>query len=159
MAYQYVTLRPSAATRANYFSPEFLQKRTLELLTALNASSELLKDIKIASAPSYDWRPDLVDFTSDPAAEPVLEELVISYEFSELSLLQEFRQLIIVNSLGVPADPTAERFTSVGSDPGGSLTDHWCPGAGPLATFGRRADARRQIGADMLDARLPIDPT
>jgi hypothetical protein len=77
------------------------------------------------------------------------DELIIVYHARNSEDARRF--LDIVNAhRGKKLDAAGNAFLSIGSDPGASIADHWCPGAANLAIFGHRNHARRTVRADVL---------
>jgi hypothetical protein len=153
---QYVALKTNENLLATYRDAnrlETLRKKTTELLAPLNVSAALLdpKAFTVGSAPSLDWTLKVVGDV--PPGQPSPTELIISYDFQDQKLLEEFRDTILHN-LNKPIGPYGDVFLGVGADPSGGPADHWCPGAGVLATFGNRAAAREVLDADALTAAL-----
>jgi hypothetical protein len=159
---QYVALKPSSQFRAVYREAsrsrqlKAVQEHMVRLLDELGAPPRVLQEnaFTVASTPSLDWTADLAGDAPDaPILEDVLEELIVALEFGGSASLGDFREVVLAN-LGKSAGH-GDAFVWIGADPGGDLADHWCPGSGNLATFGRRTDARRVLNVGMLDAELP----
>jgi len=150
---QYVAVRPSKALHSIYQSRELdaLRDATLRALDAPLSLREA-KSFNAVSAPSLDWT---LEVEGVHGTVPKPSELVISYEFQEHALIEPFRKLIRDSLNKDRVGPDEDAFLAIGADPGGGLTDHWCPGAGNLASFGTRADARRVLNVDTLHAHLP----
>ena len=88
---------------------------------------------------------------SSCAHEITPDALIIAYDVQGNDVARSF--LDIVNGhRHQPLDPQGNTFIGAGVDPGGSIADHWCPGAANLAIFGDRRHARRTIRADVLAA-------
>jgi Subtilase family len=116
-------------------------------------ASQLFADIRVVAAPSLEWRVAFVDDTGDyaksVAAETLPAELVIAYELGNVEHVQLFLDLVNGHR-EMPLDAAGNEFVAAGLDPGGSATDHWCPGRANLAAFGHRRQARRTIRAGAL---------
>src|SRR5271165_2224458 len=117
-----------------------------------HVSQELLKEIRVVSAPSLDWQPTIVGATPPPDIPP--DELVIAYGFDRAYIAEQFINFVITNR-DAPLDVHANAFLDVGTDPGGSTADHWCPGPANRAIFRHRASARQTVNADALSQHLP----
>ncbi|HME20888.1 MAG TPA: S8 family serine peptidase [Acetobacteraceae bacterium] len=133
-----------------------VSQRDLQLLTEYthmlldgkpHVSQELLKEIRVVSAPSLDWQPTIVGATPPPDIPP--DELVIAYGFDRAYIAEQFINFVITNR-DAPLDVHANAFLDVGTDPGGSTADHWCPGPANRAIFRHRASARQTVNADAL---------
>jgi hypothetical protein len=154
---QYVALRASKSLLDVYRATknaDALKDKTLELLSALGAGERFRGErvFTAGSAPSNDWTLEVVD---QPPGAPEPNELIVSYDFYDSEQLEQFRTLIQANLNKRIGSEAEDAFLGVGADPGGDIADHWCPGAGSLAAFGRRADARRVLGIDALEAVPP----
>ena len=154
---QYVALRASKSLLDAYQATnkaDALKDKTLELLSALGAGERFRGEgvFTARSVPSKDWTLEVVD---QPPGAPEPNELIISYDFYDPEPLEQFRTLIQANlnkRIGLAVE---DAFLGIGADPGGDMADHWCPGSGSLAAFGHRADARRVLGIDDLNAVPP----
>src|SRR5262245_36742268 len=107
--------------------------------------------VKVVSVPSLDWALEVV---GEHPEMPLPDELTVLYELKDTASQQEFRNLFHQRSIREIA-PEQDAFAGIGADPRIALADHWCPGPENLAFFGRRADARRVLAVDALDAAAP----
>jgi hypothetical protein len=114
--------------------------------------------IRAVSTPSLEWRAAFVPLRAEATRAAVVvpreimpDALIIAYDVQGNDVARSF--LDIVNGhRHQPLDPQGNAFIGAGVDPGGSIADHWCPGAANLAIFGDRRHARRTIRADVLPA-------
>jgi hypothetical protein len=118
-------------------------------------ASRVFSSIKAVASPSLAWRASFVSpeaGTRGASQEIVPDELLIAYELPDADLARSF--LAIVNDdRNVALDASGNAFLGAGLDPGGSVADHWCPGAANLALFGHREHARRVVRANALTSR------
>jgi Subtilase family len=127
-------------------------------------SSQFMDGIKAISAPSLDWRSAFVSpqagMTRGTTIVPrdiTPGELIIAYEV--LSTAAQSFLKIINDHRGVILDADGNAFLGAGFDPGGSVTDHWCPGTATLALFGHRGHARRAVRAGALTSHAFLGQT
>jgi hypothetical protein len=114
--------------------------------------------ISAVAAPSLNWRAAFAlpqnGVRADAAVaapEIIPDTLIIAYRAVSSPDGQAF--LDVVNAhRQVVLDPAGNSFLGGGFDPGGSVNDHWCPGAANLAIFGHRGHARRTVNAQALVA-------
>jgi hypothetical protein len=149
---QYAVYQLPAEKRGLLTTSTALYRFTLQLLISMGvpASSPLLQPgaFRVVSVPSLDWKWEIVGRDEAP---PVPEETVVSYGFTDPSLLIEFRDLFL-KWQGEPKlpDGSDNPLLATGVDVGGERVDHWCPGTATRAMFGDRIEARRLLNADVL---------
>jgi hypothetical protein len=116
--------------------------------------------LQAVSAPSLDWRSAFVPPPADtgqpaglasPEITPEItpDELIIAYDLPDPADAHAFLDVVSMHR-NRPLDGQGNAFLGGGFDPGSSVTDHWCPGAANLATFGHRGHARRTLRAEAL---------
>jgi hypothetical protein len=108
------------------------------------------------AAPSLDWRAAFAPRRDDRQRSALVagrdiipDELIIAYDTCSDEAARLFLDLVNDHLL-TPLDPLGNAFLGAGSDPGGSVLDHWCPGAANSAIFGHRRHARRTVCAEAL---------
>lgn len=116
-------------------------------------TSQVAAALRAVAAPSLDWRAAFVTDedrgAADKSGEIVPDDLLIAYEVAGSDLSGAFLKLVNDN-LNVPLDANGNAFLGAGTDPGGSVADHWCPGNANFGVFGHRRHARRTIRAHAL---------
>ena len=115
-----------------------------------------LDDLTVVSAPSLDWRaafvpPQAAGIRASTVVprDIVPAELIIAYELSNIEDAHAFLRLV-ADYRGEELDTKGNAILGGGFDPGGSITDQWCPGTGTQAIFGHRRQARRAVRAEEL---------
>ena len=127
-----------------------LQAFTGYLLKQLNAPPELATALRVVSAPSFDATPEIVGLEKTAGRQPPApDELIVAYAFDAAKSLIEFRTLV-EDSLGRSLDEQGNAVLRIGTDPGGTTADHFCPTDSDQIAVGDRAGARSLLAAEVL---------